>query len=81
LDKIDIYKIYIILDAIRPHFCDSRNITKQKKMEKIMQCLSIKSPLLYNNFLKEEIYYTFILLKIFSNRFFEWNFIQKVLVY
>jgi len=36
--------------AIRPHFCDSWNIAKQKKNEKILQCLSIKSHLLYNEF-------------------------------
>jgi hypothetical protein len=41
--------------VIRPHFCDSWNIAKQKKNEKILQCLSIKSPLLYNGFFKEKI--------------------------
>jgi len=30
-------------------------IAKQKKNEKILQCLSIKSPLLYNEFLKKKI--------------------------
>jgi hypothetical protein len=42
--------------AIRPHLCDSWNITKQMKNEKIMQCSSIKSPhLLYIEFFLKDI--------------------------
>jgi hypothetical protein len=33
--------------AIRPHVCDSWNITKQKEIEKTMQCSSIKSPTIW----------------------------------
>jgi hypothetical protein len=33
--------------AIGPHVCGSWNITKQKKIEKLMQCPSIKSPPLW----------------------------------
>jgi hypothetical protein len=33
--------------TIRLHICGSQNITKQKKIEKIMQCPSIKSPPLW----------------------------------
>jgi hypothetical protein len=46
-----------------PHVCDSWNITKQKEIEKIMQCPSIKSPSLwYGNVfcLKGWYYYAFI---------------------
>jgi hypothetical protein len=49
--------------AIKPHVYDSCNITKQKKIEKIMQCPSIKSPpFLYGSgfFLKIKYYYAFI---------------------
>jgi hypothetical protein len=41
------YIIYNFSTAIRAHVCDSWNITKQKKIEKIMQCWFIKSPLWY----------------------------------
>jgi len=40
------YITYSFSIAIGPHVYDSWNITKQKKIEKIMQCPSIKSPLL-----------------------------------
>ncbi len=33
--------------VIRPHVCASWNISKQKKIEKIMQCPFIKSPPLW----------------------------------
>jgi hypothetical protein len=33
--------------ATGPHFCGSWNITKQKKVEKLMQCPSIKFPPLW----------------------------------
>jgi len=33
--------------AIGLHVCDSWNITKQKEIEKIMQCPSLKSPFLW----------------------------------
>jgi hypothetical protein len=38
------YISYSFSIAIGPHVCDSSNITKQKKIEKLMQCPSIKSP-------------------------------------
>jgi hypothetical protein len=38
------YITYNFSKTIRPHVYDSWNITKQKKIEKIMQCPSIKSP-------------------------------------
>jgi hypothetical protein len=38
------YIIYSFSTTIRPHVCDAWNITKQKKIEKLMQCPSIKSP-------------------------------------
>jgi len=44
--------------AIRPHVCGSWNITKQKKIEKIMQYPSIKSPTIWYGgglFLKRDI--------------------------
>jgi len=33
--------------AIRPHVCDSWNITKQKEIEKTMHCSSIESPTIW----------------------------------
>jgi hypothetical protein len=47
----------------RPHVYDSWNITKQKKIEKIMQWPFIKSPPLWYGsdfFLKIQCYYAFI---------------------
>jgi hypothetical protein len=38
------YIIYNFLATIGPHVYDSWNITKKNKIEKIMQCPSIKSP-------------------------------------
>jgi hypothetical protein len=38
------YIIYNFLASKKFHVYDSWNITKQKKIEKIMQCQSIKSP-------------------------------------
>jgi hypothetical protein len=38
------YITYKFSATIGPHVYDSRNITKQKKIEKIMQFPSIKSP-------------------------------------
>jgi hypothetical protein len=49
------------------HVCDSWNITKQKKFEKIMQCPSIKSPFLWYDsgfFMKGRYYYAFIAKKM-----------------
>jgi hypothetical protein len=45
LDKINVYKVltYNFSTAIGPHVYGSYNITKQNKIEKIMQCPSIKS--------------------------------------
>jgi hypothetical protein len=44
-DKIDVPIIYNLqfFMAIKPHVYSSWNITKQKKIEKIMQCPFIKS--------------------------------------
>ncbi len=58
--------------AIRPHVCDSWNINKQKEIEKIMQCPSIKSPpLWYANgfFLKGRYYYALIVKKCKKTHF------------
>jgi len=74
------YITYKFSMAMRPHVCDSWNITKQKEIEKIMQWPSIKSPSLwYGNgfFLKGKYYCAFTSKKMFKNTFFEWNFIQK----
>jgi hypothetical protein len=57
------YIIYNFSTTIGSHVCDSWNITKQKEIEKIMQCPSIKSfPLWYGTgfFLKGKYYYAFI---------------------
>ncbi len=58
------YITYSFSTAIGPHVCDSWNITKQKEIEKIIQCPSIKSfPLWYDSgfFLKGRYYYAFII--------------------
>ncbi len=49
LDKINIHTIHNLQFpiAIGPHVCGSSNITKQKEIEKIMQCPFTKSPLLW----------------------------------
>jgi hypothetical protein len=75
------YINYSFSTAIRLHVYDSWNITKQKKIEKIMQCMSIKSPpFLYgSDFLLEiRYYYAFITKQMHENTFLEWNFIQKL---
>jgi hypothetical protein len=41
------YITYNFSMAIGPHVCDSWNITKQKKFEKIMQCPFLKFPLFW----------------------------------
>jgi len=41
------YITYSFSTAIGPHVYNSWNITKKKKIEKIMQCPSIKSYLLW----------------------------------
>jgi hypothetical protein len=74
------YITYSFSTAIGPHVCDSWNITKQKEIEKVMQCPFIKSPPLWYGsgfFLKGRYYYAFIAEKMQKNFFFEWNFIQK----
>jgi hypothetical protein len=38
------YITYNFSMVIEPHVCGSWNITKQKKIEKLIQCPSIKSP-------------------------------------
>jgi hypothetical protein len=73
------YITYSFLIAIGPHVYNSSNIAKQKKIEKIMQCPSIKSPFLWYGsgfFLKINYYYAFITKQMQKNTFFEWNFIQ-----
>jgi hypothetical protein len=53
--------------------------TQQKKIEKIMQWPSIKSPPLWYGggfSLKIGYYYAFITKQMQKNTFFEWNFIQ-----
>jgi len=57
--------------AIGPFVCDSRNITKQKEIEKIMQCPSIKSPFWYDSgfLLKGRYYYEFITKKLPKKHF------------
>jgi hypothetical protein len=76
------YITYSFSMAIGPHVYDSWSITKQKKNEKIMQCLFEKSlPLWYGSgfFLKIKYYYAFIVfLNVNKNTIFEWNFIQKI---
>jgi hypothetical protein len=54
------------------HVCASQNITKQKNIEKIMQCPFIKSPsFLYGSvfFLKRIDYYAFIAEQLNKNHF------------
>jgi hypothetical protein len=57
------YITYKFSTTLRPHVYDSWNITKQKKIEKIMQCPFKKSPPLWYGsgfFLKIRYYYAFI---------------------
>jgi hypothetical protein len=61
------YITYSFSTGTRPHVYDSWNITKQKEIEKIMQCPSIKFPSLwYGNdfFLKGRYHYTFFTKKM-----------------
>ncbi len=72
---------YSFSTAIRPHVCGSWNITKQKKIEKIMPCPSRKSPPLWYGsglFPKKTYYYAFIVQKCKKHKKFKWNFIQKL---
>jgi hypothetical protein len=58
--------------AIGPHVYDSWNITKQKKIEKIMQYPSIQSPSLWYGsgfFLKVGYYYAFIIKQMQKTHF------------
>jgi hypothetical protein len=58
--------------AIGPNVCDSWNITKQKEIEKLMQCPFIKSHLLWYGsgfFLKGRYYYAFITKKCKKTHF------------
>jgi hypothetical protein len=67
--------------AIGPHVYDSWNITKQKKIEKLMQWPSIKSPLLWYGssfFLKGRYYYAFITKTNTKKYIFEMEFHPKV---
>jgi hypothetical protein len=73
------YITYNFSTAIRFHVYDSWNITKQKEIEKIIQCPFINSFFFwYGNgfFLKGKYYYAFSFKKMKNNTFFEWNFIQ-----
>jgi hypothetical protein len=77
------YIIYSFSTTIRPHVYESWNVTKQKKIQKIMQCPSIKSPpFLYGSgfFLKIRYYYAFITEQMLKNTFFECNFIKRNLI-
>jgi hypothetical protein len=63
---------YKFLMVIGLHVYDSWNITKQKKVEKIMQCPSTKSlPFLYNSgfSLKIRYYYAFTTKQMQKNTF------------
>jgi hypothetical protein len=67
------YIHYMFSITIGPHVYDSWNIIKQKEIEKIMQCPSIKSPPLWYGsgfFLKWKYYYAFIAEKMQKNNFF-----------
>jgi hypothetical protein len=78
------YITYTFSTAIRPHVCDSWNITKKMKIEIIIKCPFIKLPPLWYGsgfFLKYIYYYAFIVERMEENTFFEWNFIQKKLIY
>jgi hypothetical protein len=58
------YITYNFSTAIGCHVCDSWNIPKQNKIEKIMHCPSIKSPHVWYDsgfFLKGRYYYASIL--------------------
>jgi hypothetical protein len=58
------YITYSFSTLIRPHVYDSWNVTKQKKIKKLMQCPSIKStPFLYGSgfVFKIRYYYAFII--------------------
>jgi hypothetical protein len=74
------YIIYGFSKAIKPHVYDSWNITKQKKIEKIRQFPSIKSPpLWYGSFFFLKKWIISIHCKINAKTtFFKWNFIQKL---
>jgi len=75
------YITYNFSMAIGPHVCDSWNITKQKEIEKIMQCPSIKSPPLWygNDFLLKGRYIMHSLLKNAKKHIFWMKFHPKVL--
>jgi len=84
LDNINVIKYitYSFSKAIGPHVYDSWNITKQKKIERIMQCPFIKSfPLWYGGdfFPKKRYYYAFITKKMQKNTFFWMEFHPKTL--
>jgi len=75
------YITYKFSTTIRPHVCGSWNITKQNKIEKMIQRPFIKSPRLWYGsgfFLKRRYYYAFIAEQMQEDTFFEWNFIQKL---
>jgi len=68
--------------AIRLHVYDSWNVTKQKKIEKIMQCPFIKSPhFLYGSgyFSKKRYYYAFITKQMKKKHIFWMEFHPKTL--
>jgi hypothetical protein len=76
LDKINVHRVYNLqfFSGHRPHVYDSWNITKQRKIENTMQCLSIKFPPLWYGssfFLKIIYYYAFNTKQMQKNTFFE----------
>jgi hypothetical protein len=67
------YITYRFSTTTGPHVCDSWNITKQKKIEKIIQYPFIKSsPLWYGSgfFFKKRYYYAFIVEQMQEDIFF-----------
>jgi len=75
------YMTYSFSMTIGLHVCDSWNITKQKEIEKIKQCASIKSFFSYGSgfFLKGRYYYAFIAKKNAKTHIFWMEFHPKVL--
>jgi len=67
------YIIYSFSTATKPHVCGSSNITKQKKIEKIIQWPFIKAPPLWYGsgiFILKIYYYAFIIQKYKKHIFF-----------
>ncbi len=78
------YITYSFLMAIRHHVCDPWNMTKQKEIEKIMQCPFIKSPFLWYGisfFLKGKYNYAFIIFKMKKKTHFLMEFHPKTFLF